>query len=118
MTYERFIQLNSQFVSTYKELAFKAYCYSKYQMEWLLSHGVTFDEVIISLLKYAQNYGLKDIKSILVDWTGSRKIGMIYSSFEEFVQTEYQQEKYMRGLLNNEDYALYIKDNSTDFYIE
>lgn len=109
MTFNKFKRLNPNIVNEYGDDAFRAYCYNKYQTDWLLSHGVTLDEAFLSLISHAQIYDEDETPELVLnDWTGPK--GMIYASFWEFANSEYQDKDYMKHWLNAADYVIYIMD--------
>lgn len=108
MTYRRFAAMNPSFVRRNGKDAFKAYCYSLYQMDWLTSHGIALDDALVSLAAHAMEYDDEAAETVVNEWTGYN--GMVYASFYEFLESEYKMDAYMRELLNDEDYAAYVAD--------
>ena len=109
MTFNKFKRLNPNIINEFVDNAFRVYCYSLYQMDWLLSHGVTLDDALLSLINHTQACAEDEMPEIVLnDWTGPK--GMIYASFWEFTDSEYQDKNYMRHLLNDADYVMYRTD--------
>lgn len=109
MTFNKFKRLNHNIVNEYGDNAFRAYCYSLYQTDWLLSHGVTLDDALLGLINHTQACAEDEMPEIVLnDWTGPK--GMIYASFWEFTDSEYQDKDYMRRLLSDADYVIYRTD--------
>lgn len=109
MTFNKFKRLNPNIANEFGDNTFRAYCYSLYQMDWLLSHGVTLEEALLSLITHTMNYPDGETPEIVLnDWTGPK--GMIYASFWEFTDSEYQHKNYMRRLLSDADYVIYRTD--------
>ena len=109
MTFNKFKRLNPNIINEFVDNAFRVYCYSLYQMDWLLSHGVTLDDALLSLINHTQAGAEDEMPEIVLnDWTGPK--GMIYASFWEFTDSEYQDKNYMRHLLNDADYVMYRTD--------
>jgi hypothetical protein len=90
----------------------KAIAYDKYQLYWLISHG----------------YTIKDISDLAEEWLQERLSnpsdsesfndylfvqgfsGSLWVCFEEFLNSEYLDEEYIKGLLNDLEYEEYKKD--------
>lgn len=109
MTYETFKLYNPHFEQKTGDDAFRTYCYNLYQLDWLKEHGHLLDDVFISLITETRDADEDALaEEILQEWPGPDS--QIYACFWEFCENEYQDEEYMRSILNDEDYDLYIKD--------
>ena len=86
--------------------------YSMYQMDWMLRHGITLagiDEVVSELFHLkAQDPEDKTTFSEYIEEYGFS--GMIWVCFEEFLECEYQDASYIKMLLSEADYAVYLQD--------
>lgn len=89
--------------------------YSMYQMEWMLRHGITLaniDEMVSELFRLkAQDPEDKTTFSEYIEEYGFSE--MIWVCFEEFLECEYQDASYVKTLLSDGDYAVYLQDRKS-----
>lgn len=114
-SFKSFMTTHKSSIQAVKDMAFKNYCYALYQFNWILSRGFTLDDTFFYLLSYASDLYIDatsaldiTVESIQNDWDGLN--GQIYASFYEFLDSEYQDENYMKTLLSPEDFETYKKD--------
>lgn len=88
-------------------------CYELYKVDWKRNHMITADREMDSIKDYYD--GLADMddteytyEEYLVEFGYN---GELYVCYEEFLETDYLEDDYICGLLNNEELiAMYYKD--------
>ena len=85
--------------------------YNKYQLDWMKQHNFSLSE-LMTVLTEIQDEDLSVSVDELFDefefTIGFR--GVVWSSYSEFLDNEYQDEEYMKELLTNEEYTIYKKE--------
>lgn len=95
--------------------------YERYQMVWLLSHGYSISDLIDELNNVWKNDDQREEVSPGIAFNIFEEVGFrseIWGSYEEFLDNEYRNKTYMKGLLNGEEYSLYIRDLDEDDNME
>ena len=87
-------------------------CYELYILDWKSSHKITTEEEMEKLKDFYKNYAVPDCSYTYENYLKQHcyKDGM-YVCYEEFCDTEYQDEEYIAKLLNDSElYMLYLED--------
>ena len=95
--------------------------YARYQFDWMISHGYTID----SLCDVADEWRCECISGITTcqldvfpptfsDYLFEHGFGgEIWACYDEFLQAEYLDAKYMNAILNEDEYKAYCQENFT-----
>lgn len=86
--------------------------YDRYRLDWMTSHGITL-EVINKAVSEFINTRIEDpeCKMSFSEYIEERGFdGMIWACFEEFLECEYRDASYVKTLLSEVDYAIYLVD--------
>lgn len=105
-------------ISKYKENGgntmslIKEIAYTKYQVFWLFSHGITMKHINETAEKWhcfrLNNPGAEYSFS---DYLNENEIeGRVWSSYDEFLGHEYEDRQYMRRILSYDEYRMYLVD--------
>lgn len=90
----------------------KEIAYQKYKLDWMISHGMTLDDLLQQLNDYRNesDYGKEqDFLTLLREWEYERGFGgELYVCFNEFLETEFLDKDYMLDLLSDKEYCDYI----------
>lgn len=100
----------SQLVKDIKKTA-----YEKYQLDWLQCHGYSLQDFIDELNFIWKNSEMREKTSPGTAFREFEDTGFcseIWVCYEEFLDFEYRDKQYMKRLLNEEEYLLYIRDSS------
>jgi len=95
-------------------IRFREMCYNLYKQDWKRSHLISREVEIDMIKNYYQDYlphaGRKPMSyQQYIEEVGYH--GELYVCIDEFMESEYQDEKYMHTLLDNEELiAMYDKD--------
>ena len=88
----------------------KKIAYEKYKLDWMLHHGHTLEDLINSLSDCMEEVN-EDFVVVFDIWESDYGFGSeIWVCFDEFIDNEYQDEGYMKQLLNWEEYKKYQED--------
>jgi hypothetical protein len=86
----------------------KQIAYEKYKLDWLLKHGYTLADLISELDSMQEADPCESISRLFNDWESDFGFSSeIWACYQEFLDNEYQDEGYMRQLLNWEEYEKY-----------
>lgn len=89
-------------------MSIEVIAYEKYKLDWMTKHGKTIDDLICELSLSQQDSPNKSIASLFRNWEFDRGFnGEIWVCFDEFLESEYQDEYYMRSLLNDAEWDEY-----------
>lgn len=84
--------------------------YLRYQMHWMLTHGITMDDISETVADWDKDHDYNKSFSKYVEehgfWNGS-----LWACFDEFMGAEYQDKNYMKFLLPEEDFQLWLKEH-------
>lgn len=88
-------------------------CYELYKVDWKRNHMITAEREMDSIKDYYE--GLVDWNPVLYTYDDYIEEfgydGELYVCYEEFLETEYLEDDYICGLLDNEQLiAMYYKD--------
>lgn len=86
--------------------------YDRYRLDWMTSHGITL-EVINKTVSEFINEKVQDPECEMTfsEYVAEHGLnGMIWACFEEFLECEYKDATYVRTLLSNADYTIYLYD--------
>lgn len=87
----------------------RKHSYELYKLDWMASHGYTLQDVATELAMLTAC--CVPAKDLLSEFEQNGFFGgEIYSSFDEFIDNEYQDMDYMRSLLSKENFVLYLRD--------
>ena len=85
----------------------KAIAYEKYKLDWMQKHGKTISN-LIQALSSAQEESGEDLILAFDLWELDCGFGgEIWACYDEFIESEYQDEYYMRSLLNDAEWDVY-----------
>lgn len=93
-------------------MCIKEVAYEKYQWHWLMSHDYSINDLSDSASDWF-NMRLSDPNNDdpFSDYVFDQGInGMLWACFDEFVNCEYQDADFMRGLLSEPEYVEYCND--------
>lgn len=94
-----------------QEKPIRTLAYRKYQLDWMSSHGYGIGHIINELEKVQKENGESSIGDIYDEWEAERGFGSeLWACYSEFLDSEYQDESYMRQLLTESEYREYLKD--------
>lgn len=89
----------------------KQIAYEKYKLDWLLMHGRTLTDLIKELDTLQEENPDDSVSQLFADWEYDFGFGSeIWVCYQEFLDSEYQDEGYMRQLLNWKEYEKYKED--------
>lgn len=101
---------------TIKEMRERAY--ELYQLDWMARHGISLREalsIMADLVQENEDDG-EDVDALVAMWADvGFSGGIVFACFEEFLETEYEEESYILELLGR-DYRheelkkLYLQD--------
>lgn len=84
--------------------------YEKYKLDWMLQHGYTLKD-LVSELSGCMGEEDEDLITTFDIWESDYGFGSeIWACFDEFIDNEYQDEDYMKQLLNWKEYEKYEED--------
>lgn len=85
--------------------------YEKYRLSWMLSHGFTLSDLLRELYTY-QGDVFAPLPELFSEWEADEGFssGSIWACFDEFLNAEYQDESFMKTLLTDAEFALYLFD--------
>ena len=95
--------------------------YEKYQLDWIITHGYSlqniFDIFKEGYIEGCENGNIDDGTSCKDDFNYIKKYfeehgfkGNIFVSYNEFLNYEYKDMKYMKSLLNEQEFINYLED--------
>lgn len=89
----------------------KTIAYRKYQLDWMIRHGYSLYQ-LMDMLTEIQN---EDLSVSINDCFDEFEFtvgfaGVIWVSYSEFLDNEYQDEDYMKELLTVKEYYIYKKE--------
>lgn len=86
--------------------------YQRYKLSWCISHGVTISDIAKVCRDYWHNVEEYCIDESLEDYIEATGFagGQIWACKEEFMMNEYQNDPYMKELLDPEMYQAYLRD--------
>jgi len=101
--------------------AFQDQMYQRYQLRWMMEHGYTLTDFLSAIFRFEfENtelgvvtpkdigYDTRAVRAKIEEWeTDQGFSGAIYASFQEFINSEYLDREYMKGLLNPSEYVQY-----------
>lgn len=91
--------------------------YEKYQLDWMIQHGHSIDELFRILRIAIEENDAFDITSDTAEYAEHffKKHGFyggeMYVCYDEFLDAEYTNVQYMRQLLTEKEFLQYLKDN-------
>lgn len=86
----------------------KRIAYEKHRLRWMLNHGKTISDLVRELTIMQQENPDDNVETLFDDWEfGCGFGGEIWPCYDEFLETEYQDEYYMRSLLNDAEWDVY-----------
>lgn len=86
--------------------------YAKYQLDWMIAHGHSITELLRELELMRQEDPERSILAMFEDWEyGFGFSGEVWACYDEFLETEYLDEAYMKHLLTETEYALYCLED-------
>lgn len=89
----------------------KQIAYEKYKLDWLLKHGYTLTDLVHELEMLQEENPDDSVWQLFIDWEyGFGFSSEIWACYQEFLDNEYQDNGYMRQLLNWEEYEKYKED--------
>ena len=84
--------------------------YLRYQMHWMLTHGITMDDISETVADWDKAHDYNKSFSKYVEehgfWNGS-----LWACFDEFMDAEYKDKDYMKFLLSAEDFQLWLEEH-------
>lgn len=89
--------------------------YEKYKADWLLSHRYSLQDFAAAILEYflseKDNFDpAPNPYEIITNWENDRGFGgEIYACFDEFLDTEFKDEDYMRQILTSDEFIEWQK---------
>lgn len=88
--------------------------YEKYQLDWMLRHGYSLQDLMQELHEYqCGSEDSKIVPAIFNDWQKDSGFhGELWACFDEFCETEYRDSQYIKFLLTENEYAEYKKNIS------
>lgn len=85
--------------------------YEKYKLSWMLSHGFTLSNLMHALHSYQE--GVSPLPELFCEWeTDAGFSGSLWVCFHEFLNTEYQNEEYMKTLLTEPEFIRYLAERT------
>lgn len=87
--------------------------YGRYQLDWMARHGYSLFDLMQALTEYDSDEGEDaPILKLFRNWEFDRGFGegSLYVCMDEFMGAEYQDKAYIKSLLTDEEYALYLSD--------
>ena len=79
--------------------------YELYQLDWMARHGISLREalsIMADLVQGNEDDG-EDADALVAMWADVGFAGgIIFACFEEFLETEYEEESYILGLLSKD----------------
>ena len=86
----------------------KEIAYAKYQLDWMIAHGHS----ITMLLRELELMSRKDpdcnLLTLFENWEYDNGFGgEVWACYDEFMETYYQDDTYMKALLTEDEYELY-----------
>lgn len=86
----------------------KKIAYEKYQLDWMIAHGHSITELLRELECMRQEDPEQSIFAMFEEWEYSFGFGgEVWACYDEFLETEYKNESYMKALLTETEYELY-----------
>lgn len=86
----------------------KKIAYEKYRLDWMIAHGHSIIELMKELELMRQEDPERSLLSLFEDWEyGYGFSSEVWACYDEFLETEYQDESYMKALLTESEYELY-----------
>ena len=112
----------------------KEVAYRKYQLDWMMTHGYTVNDVIDQLENAAkQSFDEEDVNEHIQDHAGITRLfdqagdiflyetgfdGSMWVCYQEFLDAEFLDAEYMKELLSSSEYEEYLKEAGVkDFQI-
>lgn len=92
--------------------AFRKKAYAKFQMWWMLTHGITLNELSCAAAEWRKKSKKHSgYKGTLEDYLLEKGFhDLIYPCFSEFLETEYTDQEFMKYLLDPQDHKTYEND--------
>lgn len=89
----------------------KRMCYELYKVDWKRSHNITAEKEMEAIRDYF--FGLVDAYDVYTyeDYLNDFGYdGELYVCYEEFLENEYQDEEYMREILDDVEFIKYCEE--------
>lgn len=85
--------------------------YDKYQLDWMKNHNYSLETLVAELGIYVGRFSDTPLTIEFETRQSDRGFdGTIWVCFSEFLDNEYQDEDYMKSLLNEEEFNRYKKE--------
>lgn len=82
--------------------------YEKYRIHWMLSHGYSLTELFHELELVQEENPDYSIDALFAHWEyGYGFRGEVWACYDEFMESEYLDEEYMKSLLSEFEYEMY-----------
>lgn len=82
--------------------------YEKYKMDWMISHGHTLEELICELNLMQEEEDASTVSTLYKDWEYGFGFGSeIWACYDEFMDYEFTDKKYMKSLLTEDELEMY-----------
>lgn len=82
--------------------------YEKYCLDWMIAHGHSITELLRELELMRQEDPERGLLSLFEDWEyGYGFSGEVWACYDEFLESEYLDDSYMKALLTESEYELY-----------
>lgn len=91
----------------------KAKAYQKYQLDWMLSHGKSLDDLMDCMQGWWEDDETREWcspKTAFADFEKAGFDGELWACFDEFLESEYLDIPYMRRLLTAKEFEEYLQD--------
>ena len=86
----------------------KKIAYEKYRLDWMIAHGHSITMLLRELENMRQEDPDRSLLSMFEEWEyGFGFSSEVWACYDEFLETEYQNESYMKALLTEYEYELY-----------
>lgn len=84
--------------------------YEKYKLDWIIQHRYTLNDLIHSVAEYMEDSDEPLVETVDMWEEDCGFNGEIWACYDEFLDSEYQDIKYMSQLLTTQEFGRYVED--------
>lgn len=86
----------------------KKIAYEKYRLDWMIAHGHSLTELLRDLEFLSREDPDCNLLTLFENWEYDNGFGgELWVCYDEFLESEYKDESYMKELLTEDEYELY-----------
>lgn len=93
----------------YLKISLPRRAYKKYQMYWMLTHGITMDDIYARISEWKENKESDEFSGYLEEQ--GFDAGSLWVCFDEFLASEYEDKEFMKVLLSKTEFQEWLREH-------